>query len=97
VTERIDTLVVDKTGTLTLGRPKLVEVVTVGGIAENEALQLAASLEKGSEHPLAAAIVAGAAEREVKVPDNKDFASHTGRGVTGTVKWPDRRSSATWR
>ena len=86
VTEKIDTLVVDKTGTLTLGRPKLVEVVTTGGFAESEALRLAASLEKGSEHPLAAAIVGGAGGRGLEVPANTDFASHTGRGVTGKVE-----------
>ena len=86
VTEKIDTLVVDKTGTLTLGRPKLVEIVTTGGFAESEALRLAASLEKGSEHPLAAAIVAGAGERGLDIPANIDFASHTGRGVTGKVE-----------
>ena len=85
VTERIDTLVVDKTGTLTLGRPKLVEVVTTGGFAGDEALRLAAALEKGSEHPLAAAIVAGATEQGLAIPANAGFASHTGRGVTGTV------------
>ena len=86
VTEKMDTLVVDKTGTLTLGRPKLVEIVTTGGFAESEALRLAASLEKGSEHPLAAAIVAGAGERGLDIPANIDFASHTGRGVTGKVE-----------
>jgi P-type Cu+ transporter len=86
VTERIDTLVVDKTGTLTLGRPKLIEVVTAEGFGEDDVLRFAESLEKGSEHPLAAAIVAGAAERGVSVPANCDFASHTGRGVTGTVE-----------
>ena len=86
VTERIDTLVVDKTGTLTLGRPKLVEVVTAGGFAEADALRLAAALEKGSEHPLAAAIAAGAEERGLAVPASAGFASHTGRGVTGTVE-----------
>ncbi len=86
VTERIDTLVVDKTGTLTLGRPALVAVVPAKGFAEDEVLRLAASLERGSEHPLAAAIVAGAKARGVAVPDNADFASHTGRGVTGTVE-----------
>ena len=85
ITERIDTLVVDKTGTLTLGQPKLVQVVAPGPFSEDEVLRLAASLERGSEHPLAAAIVGGAQERELAVPDNADFASHTGRGVTGTV------------
>ena len=86
ITEKVDTLVVDKTGTLTLGKPKLVEVVPAGGFAEDEVLRLAASLERGSEHPLAAAIVSGAAERGVEVPGNEDFASHTGKGVTGKVE-----------
>jgi Cu+-exporting ATPase len=86
VTETIDTLVVDKTGTLTLGRPKLVEVVTAEGFSEAEALRLAAALEKGSEHPLAAAIVSGAQERGLSVPASAGFASQTGRGVTGTVE-----------
>jgi Cu+-exporting ATPase len=85
VTEKIDTLVVDKTGTLTLGKPKLVSVLPSEGFAEDEVLRLAASLEKGSEHPLAAAIVAGAVARGLEVPANTEFASHTGRGVTGTV------------
>jgi P-type Cu+ transporter len=85
VMERIDTLVVDKTGTLTLGRPKLVEVVVPGPFAEDEVLRFAASLERGSEHPLAAAIVSGAQERGLAIPGNTGFASHTGRGVTGTV------------
>jgi len=85
VTERIDTLVVDKTGTLTLGRPKLVQVVAAGGFAEDEVLASAAALEQGSEHPLAAAIVEGARERGVTIPGSADFASHTGRGVTGSV------------
>jgi Cu+-exporting ATPase len=86
VTERIDTLVVDKTGTLTLGRPKLVGVLAAEGFSEEEVLRSAASLEKGSEHPLAAAIVAGAVERGLAVPGNRDFTSHTGKGVTGTVE-----------
>jgi Cu+-exporting ATPase len=81
--ERIDTLVVDKTGTLTLGKPRLVAVETTGGFEENEVLRLAAALEKGSEHPLAAAIVAGAAERGLDPVDVADFQSVTGKGVTG--------------
>jgi Cu+-exporting ATPase len=85
VTEAIDTLVVDKTGTLTLGRPRLIDVVA-NGLEPDEALRLAASLERGSEHPLAAAIVAGAEEHGLSVPTNRDFASHTGRGVTGTIE-----------
>ncbi len=85
LTEKIDTLVVDKTGTLTLGKPKLVEVVTSEGFTEAEILGLAASLEKGSEHPLAAAIVEGAEARNLVVSPATDFASHTGRGVTASV------------
>ena len=83
--ERIDTLVIDKTGTLTLGKPKLVEVRAVGAFEESEVLRLAAALERGSEHPLAAAIVEGAAERKIELPETADFASHTGKGVSGTV------------
>ena len=83
--EKIDTLVIDKTGTLTLGKPKLVQIVTRGEFDERELLKLAAALERGSEHPLAAAIVAGAAERSIELPPVADFASSTGKGVTGTV------------
>ncbi|MGC1270105.1 MAG: heavy metal translocating P-type ATPase [Croceibacterium sp.] len=83
--ESVDTLVVDKTGTLTLGKPQLVTVVAAPGFAEAEVLGLAAALERGSEHPLAAAIVGGAAERGVIIGDTQQFQSHTGKGVTGTV------------
>jgi Cu+-exporting ATPase len=83
--ETIDTLVVDKTGTLTLGKPRLIQVVTASGFAEDEVLGLAASLEKGSEHPLAAAIVEGADERGVKAGKSDGFESHTGKGVTGNI------------
>jgi Cu+-exporting ATPase len=83
--EKIDTLIVDKTGTLTLGKPKLVAVVTVAGHSESEVLGLAAALERGSEHPLAAAIVEGAEDRRVESAAVADFASVTGKGVTGTV------------
>jgi Cu+-exporting ATPase len=83
--EKIDTLVVDKTGTLTLGKPKLVAVETMSDFDEDEVLELAAALERGSEHPLAAAIVEGAKDRGVALPDGSDFASHTGKGVTGRV------------
>lgn len=83
--EKIDTLVIDKTGTLTVGKPKLVEVVAAGGIDQAKLLKLAAALERGSEHPLAAAIVAGAEERSIKLPQVSDFSSQTGKGVTGTV------------
>jgi Cu+-exporting ATPase len=81
----VDTLIVDKTGTLTEGRPRLTDVVAAGGIAENELLALAAALEKGSEHPLAEAIVEGATERGIKVADAGDFEAVTGKGVSGTV------------
>jgi Cu+-exporting ATPase len=87
--EKIDTLVIDKTGTLTVGKPKLVEVVTTGGFDEAELLKLTAALERGSEHPLAAAIVAGAEERAITLPQASGFASHTGKGVTGTVDGHD--------
>jgi Cu+-exporting ATPase len=86
LTEKIDTLVCDKTGTLTLGKPKLVEVMPLAGLSANELVQLSAALERGSEHPLAAAIVEGALERGLDVPDTTDFQSHTGKGVSGTVK-----------
>ncbi len=84
--EKIDTLVVDKTGTLTLGKPKLVGVVAAEGFDEAELLRLAAALERGSEHPLAAAIVEGAEQRGLSLPSASDFASYTGKGVTGIVE-----------
>jgi Cu+-exporting ATPase len=83
--ERVDTLVVDKTGTLTEGKPRLAAVVAADGIDEKELLRLAASLEQGSEHPLASAIVAGAVERGVQPAAAAEFASRTGRGVAGVV------------
>jgi Cu+-exporting ATPase len=82
----VDTLVVDKTGTLTEGKPKLVTVAPVAGMKERELLRFAASLEKGSEHPLAAAIVSGAEERGVDVVSTKSFESVTGKGVKGQVE-----------
>lgn len=85
LTEKIDTLVVDKTGTLTVGKPKLVQVVVAEGFAENDILAQAAALERGSEHPLAAAIVEGAETRGLVLPAVSDFASHTGKGVTGSI------------
>ncbi|ESY83528.1 Copper-transporting P-type ATPase [Mesorhizobium sp. LNHC221B00] len=81
----VDTLIVDKTGTLTEGRPKLTDIVAASGFAEDELLGLAASLEKGSEHPLAEAIVEGAAARGMTVADVGDFEATTGKGVSGTV------------
>ena len=83
--EKVDTLVVDKTGTLTLGRPKLVTVKAESGFDDREVLRLAAALERGSEHPLAAAIVEGAEERGLDLPAAQNFQSHTGKGVSGTV------------
>ncbi|MGF3024149.1 heavy metal translocating P-type ATPase [Methylobacterium aquaticum] len=84
--ERIDTLVVDKTGTLTEGKPRLVSVVSAPGMAEDDLLRLAASLERGSEHPLAAAIVIGAEERGLRLSEAADFQSETGKGVLGRVE-----------
>ncbi|MBL9019378.1 MAG: heavy metal translocating P-type ATPase [Myxococcales bacterium] len=84
VMRQVDTLVVDKTGTLTEGKPRLVSVVPATG-SESELLQLAASLERASEHPLAAAIVGGATDRGLALADVTGFASVTGKGVRGTV------------
>jgi Cu+-exporting ATPase len=81
----IDTLLVDKTGTLTAGKPRLVAVGTQSSWNEDELLRLAASLERGSEHPLSAAIVAGAHERGLVLTDAQDFRAITGKGITGTV------------
>jgi P-type Cu+ transporter len=83
--EKVDTLVVDKTGTLTEGKPKLTQVIAIAPFGEAEVLALAAGLERASEHPLAAAVVGGANERGIRVADVSDFESSTGRGVTGTV------------
>ncbi|HEX5964396.1 MAG TPA: heavy metal translocating P-type ATPase, partial [Pyrinomonadaceae bacterium] len=86
VLRKVDTLVVDKTGTLTEGKPKLVTVVTGPGTDETTLLRLAASLERGSEHPLAAAIVRGAEERGIRVVDAVAFDSITGKGVRGEIE-----------
>src|SRR5450432_1542494 len=83
--EKVDTLVVDKTGTLTEGKPRLTAVVPTDGFDESGLLQLVASLEQASEHPLAAAIVAGAKERKIELVAVADFQSITGRGVVGTI------------
>jgi P-type Cu+ transporter len=83
--EKIDTLVVDKTGTLTEGKPKVVAVVAAKGFDENDVLRLAASAEKASEHPLALAIVAAAQERKLELSPVAEFDSPTGKGVVGTV------------
>jgi Cu+-exporting ATPase len=83
--EKVDTLVVDKTGTLTEGRPKLVSVVTFGGTSESDAVRLAAALERSSEHPLAAAIVSAARDRAIEVSSAVDFRSVSGKGIVGQV------------
>ncbi len=83
--EKVDTLIVDKTGTLTEGKPKLVAVIPEDGHNEAEVLRLAASLERGSEHPLAEAIVNGAKNRDVDMVDAADFEAVTGKGVKGIV------------
>jgi P-type Cu+ transporter len=83
--EKVDTLVVDKTGTLTEGKPRVVAVVAAEGFDESTILSLAASLERSSEHPLAAAIAAAARERAVPLRDVLDFASVTGKGVSGKI------------
>ncbi len=84
--EKVNTLVVDKTGTLTEGKPKLVSVSAVSGFDESEVLRLGASLERASEHPLAAAIVSGAQEKSLPFAAVSDFRSYTGMGVAGTVE-----------
>jgi len=83
--EKVNTLVVDKTGTLTEGKPKVTAIVPAAGLTEAEILPLAASLEKSSEHPLAAAIVAAAMDRKVSIQQATDFASVTGKGVSGKI------------
>ena len=85
IMEKVNTLVVDKTGTLTEGKPKLVAVQVTNGFTADEVLQLAASLERASEHPLAEAIVSGAEDRGMTLSPADEFASITGKGVTGKV------------
>ena len=85
VLRKVDTLVVDKTGTLTVGKPKLASVTLTGSFDESTVLRLAASLERGSEHPLAAAIVNGASDRGVSLTNTDEFESITGKGVRGRV------------
>lgn len=82
----VDTLIVDKTGTLTEGRPKLTDVISLGDIEQQDLLAVAAALERGSEHPLAEAIVEGAATRGAEVRPASDFQAITGKGVSGTVQ-----------
>jgi len=85
IMEKVNTVVVDKTGTLTEGKPSLTTVITTTDMAEDEVLLLAASMERASEHPLAAAIVAGAEKRELKLQDTKGFTAITGKGVQAVV------------
>jgi P-type Cu+ transporter len=91
ILEKVDTLVVDKTGTLTEGRPRVTSVLPVAGWDERQVLRFAATLERGSEHPLAAAILAGAKERGIELGSLTNFQSLTGKGVTGKI---DGRSAA---
>jgi Cu+-exporting ATPase len=86
VMRKVDTLVVDKTGTLTEGKPKLITVEPANGISDPDLLRMAASLERGSEHPLAEAIVKGAQERGIEPVSAESFESVTGKGVTGAVE-----------
>jgi Cu+-exporting ATPase len=83
--ERVDTLVVDKTGTLTLGKPSVRSITALPGHTEVEVLRLAASLERGSEHPLAEAVTAAAVEQSLKLLPIQEFSSITGKGVAGTI------------
>jgi Cu+-exporting ATPase len=86
VLEKVDVLVVDKTGTLTEGKPRLVSIVSEPGVDERDVLRWAAGLERASEHPLAAAIVRAAQERQLTVPEVREFRSLTGKGVIGAVE-----------
>ncbi|WP_340587215.1 heavy metal translocating P-type ATPase [Erythrobacter alti] len=83
--EKVDTLVVDKTGTLTEGKPALTRIVTANGFEEGDILRLAAAVERSAEHPLAKAIVEAAEDRSIDIPDVRDFDAPTGRGATGIV------------
>jgi Cu+-exporting ATPase len=91
ILEKVDTILVDKTGTLTEGKPRLVSVVSLAGYEEADLLRLAASLERSSEHPLGQAVLNGAEQRGVVAGAAQSFESHTGKGVTGSV---DGRSVA---
>ncbi len=83
--EKVDTLVIDKTGTLTEGKPRVTAVVPAAGFDESTVLSFGASLERSSEHPLAAALIASAVERSIALQEVKDFAAVTGKGVTGII------------
>ena len=84
--EKVDTLVIDKTGTLTEGKPKLMSVVSLSDLSDDDLLQLVASLERNSEHPLASAIINGAKEKGLELWEAQGFQSKTGKGVIGTVQ-----------
>ena len=83
--EKVDTLIVDKTGTLTQGRPALTDIIVVDGFSDNELLTISAALEQGSEHPLAEAIVRAAHDQDLELPKTLDFEAVTGKGVKGEV------------
>src|SRR3546814_2303723 len=87
--EKVDTLVVDKTGTLTEGKPAVTRIIAVDGYEETELLRIAAGVERASEHPLALAIVEAAMGRNIDIPSVSDFDSPTGKGALGVVE--DRR------
>src|SRR5205814_8978017 len=84
--EKVDTLVVDKTGTLTEGRPRVVSIKTAGSVSEEQLLGDLAAIEQGSEHPLASAILSAAHERNPELTKAADFHSHAGRGITGKIR-----------
>src|SRR3989338_5905519 len=86
VMKKIDTIVVDKTGTLTIGKPRLINVIPANGFDEKSVLHFGASIERGSEHPLASAIVKGAEERGINLVDVDGFESVTGKGVMGNIE-----------
>lgn len=85
IMEKVDTLIIDKTGTLTEGKPKLTEVITLDGFEQKQTLKLVASLEQNSEHPLASAIIKGAKEQGLELSIVQDFSSITGKGVQGAI------------
>jgi Cu+-exporting ATPase len=93
--EKVDTLVLDKTGTLTEGKPRVINISSLGKIPDAELLRLAASLERGSEHPLAGAIVAAAQERSLSLGEVREFHSYPGKGISGVVEGT-RVAVGTW-
>ena len=90
--ERVDTLVLDKTGTLTEGKPKVVGIIPADGFEESQLLRLAASVERGSEHPLAQAILHAAGDRKLSIGEVRDFTSAAGKGATGDRRRQGRRA-----